>query len=136
MSPKARRSKVVVPASPLALKTLKTHHVLNGRLLHSWDPLSRVGYSYYKHQGISKQTAKKVAVYLLHCPAEERADWWERMSNFGTTPTNSTKAIEEYQHECARLLAKSQLRIRPRAKSEQNVIRVQPLVADASGKLH
>ena len=116
MAPKARRSKAVVPALPVALKTFKAHHVLNRRLMHGWDPRSRVGYSYYKHQGLSKQTAKKVAVYLLHCPIEERADWWERMSNFGTTPTNFTKVIEEYQHESARLLSKHQLRIRPRAK--------------------
>ena len=136
MAPKACRSKVVVPALPVALKTLKTHHVLNGRLLHSWDPLSRVGYSYYKHQGISKQTAKKVAVYLLHCPIEERADWWERMANFGTTPTNFKKVIEEYQHENAQLVANSQQRIQPREKKEQNASRCHPLVADASGKLH
>ena len=136
MAPKARRSKAVVPALPVALKTLKAHHVLNGRLMHGWDPRSRVGYSYYKHQGLSKQTAKKVAVYLLHCPAEERADWWERMANFGTTPTNFTKVIAEYQHECAQLVAKSQQRIRSQEKSEQNASRVQPLVADASGKLH
>ena len=136
MAPKARRSAVVVPALPVALKTLKAHHVLNGRLLHRWDPLSRTGYSYYKHQGISKQTAKKVAVYLLHCPAEEHADWWERMANLGTTPTNFTKVIAEYQHECAQLVANSQQRIRSQVKREQNTSRVQPLVADASGKLH
>ena len=136
MAPKARRSAVVVPAFPVALKTLKAHHVLNGRHIRGRDPLSWTDYSYYKHQGLSKQTAKKVAVYLLHCPVEERADWWERMANFGTTPTNFKKVIEEYQHENAQLVANSQQRIQPREKKEQNASRCHPLVADASGKLH